>query len=406
MVRIATLTQPLAMAVRSDDAALYVAEKGGRVVAIRGGTIDPTPVLDISSKVSNGGEQGLLGIAFSPDGQYLYVSYTDVSGNTNIVQYSMGGGRSVVGSARRVLFVSQPYANHNGGNIAFGPDGDLYLAGRAGVRPEIWAYGLRNPWRFSFDRLTGDLWIGDVGQNTWEEVDFQADGSKGGQNYGWSCFEGDHGYKSCRPKNAVGPINEYNHDTGGCVVTGGYVYRGSAIPDLEGAYVFADYCSGVMTALAQSGGRIVQKKVLATKLMEVDLFPRVLADVPDPEISRQPVEGEPPRVAQAVRPDLRTDPGSAGESGSETTIGTPVSPPARRSGISGIWPSRGTPRVSAASRPPPSPKIAVRSPQWGQMKNDMFSITPHTWRRVRSAIFPARSATFRAASCGVVTTSI
>src|SRR6266705_2506428 len=127
MVRIATLTQPLAMAVRSDDAALYVAEKGGRVVAIRGGTIDPTPVLDISSKVSNGGEQGLLGIAFSPDGQYLYVSYTDVSGNTNIVQYSMGGGRSVVGSARRVLFVSQPYANHNGGNIAFGPDGDLYL---------------------------------------------------------------------------------------------------------------------------------------------------------------------------------------------------------------------------------------------------------------------------------------
>ena len=318
MVRIATLTQPLAMAVRSDDAALYVAEKGGRVVAIRGGTIDPTPVLDISSKVSNGGEQGLLGIAFSPDGQYLYVSYTDVSGNTNIVQYSMGGGRSVVGSARRVLFVSQPYANHNGGNIAFGPDGDLYLglgdggsegdplgngqalgtllgkliridphpsagkaytipadnpfAGRAGVRPEIWAYGLRNPWRFSFDRLTGDLWIGDVGQNTWEEVDFQADGSKGGQNYGWSCFEGDHGYKSCRPKNAVGPINEYNHDTGGCVVTGGYVYRGSAIPDLEGAYVFADYCSGVMTALAQSGGRIVQKKVLATKLNSIASF--------------------------------------------------------------------------------------------------------------------------------------
>jgi glucose/arabinose dehydrogenase len=318
LVTVAKLSEPLAMAVRPGDDALYFAQKTGKVIAMRNGKVDPTPVLDLSAKTSGGGEQGLLGIAFSPDGSHLYASYTDVNGDTNVVEYAMSGDRANASSARRVLFVPQPYANHNGGDILFGPDGYLYLGlgdggsegdplgsgqdmgtllgkmlridphasggkaytipadnpfvGKPGIKPEIWASGLRNPWRFSFDRLTGDLWIGDVGQNTWEEVDFQPGGSKGGQNYGWSCFEGNHGYKSCRPKNAVGPIYEYNHSTGGCVVTGGYVYRGTAIPALDGAYVFADYCTGVMTALVRRNGRIVGKKVLATNLQSVASF--------------------------------------------------------------------------------------------------------------------------------------
>jgi glucose/arabinose dehydrogenase len=318
LVTVAKLSEPLAMAVRTGDDALYFAQQTGKVIAVRNGKVDPTPVLDLSAKTSGGGEQGLLGIAFSTDGTHLYASYTDSNGDSTVVEYAMSGDRANASSARRVLFVSQPYANHNGGNIAFGPDGYLYLGlgdggsegdplgtgqdmgtllgkmlridphasggkaytipsdnpfvGKSGIKPEIWASGLRNPWRFSFDRLTGDLWIGDVGQNTWEEVDFQPGGSKGGQNYGWSCFEGNHGYKACRPPKALGPIYEYSHSTGGCVVTGGYVYRGSAIPALDGAYVFADYCTGVMTALVQRNGRIVGKKVLATKLQSVASF--------------------------------------------------------------------------------------------------------------------------------------
>jgi glucose/arabinose dehydrogenase len=318
LVTVAKLSEPLAMAVRPGDDGLYFAQKTGKVVAVRNGKVDPTPVLDLSAKTSSGGEQGLLGIAFSPDGTKLYASYTDVNGDTNVVEYAMSGDRANASSARRVLFVSQPYANHNGGNILFGPDGYLYfglgdggsegdplgtgqdmgtllgkmlridphasggkaytippdnpLVGKSGIKPEIWASGLRNPWRFSFDRLTGDLWIGDVGQNTWEEVDFQPGSSKGGRNYGWSCYEGNHGYRSCRPPKAVGAIYEYSHSTGGCVVTGGYVYRGSAITALDGAYVFADYCTGVMTALVQRNGRIVGKKVLATKLQSVASF--------------------------------------------------------------------------------------------------------------------------------------
>ncbi len=318
LVKVAELSEPLAMAVRPGDDALYFAQKTGEVIAVRNGRVDPAPVLNLSAKVTTGGERGLLGICFSPDGSHLYVSYTDLNGNSNVVEYAMDGDRVNVGSARRVLFVSQPFANHNGGNILFGPDGYLYFGlgdggsegdplgngqnmgtllgkmlridphasggnaytippdnpfvGKAGIKPEIWASGLRNPWRFSFDRLTGDLWIGDVGQNTWEEVDFQPGGSKGGQNYGWSCYEGNHPYRSCRPPHAVGPIYEYNHSSGGCVVTGGYVYRGSAIAYLNGAYLFADFCTGALTALVQRGGKIVSSKVLATNLDSVDSF--------------------------------------------------------------------------------------------------------------------------------------
>ena len=250
--RVATLEEPVALAVRPDDPALYIAEKGGRVVAIRNGEVDPTPVLDLSSEVSLGGEQGLLGLTFSPDGDTLYVNFTDVNGDTRIVAYGMSGGRADPASRRAVLFVDQPYTNHNGGNLVFGPDGYLYIGlgdggsggdpqGNApdprhaarqdapdrprahdgapygvpadnpfvqtpGARPEIWAYGLRNPWRFSFDRTTGDLWIGDVGQDAWEEVDLQPASSGGGENYGWNVHGGRPSLRRAgRPPDAVDP---------------------------------------------------------------------------------------------------------------------------------------------------------------------------------------------------------
>ncbi len=295
------------MAVRAGDPALYFVTKSGTVRALRDGRLDPAPVLDISSKVSHGSEQGLLGLAFSPDGRFAYVDYTDRGGDTNVVEYAWRDDRADTASARRVLFVDQPFPNHNGGNLVFGPDGDLYIGmgdggsdygsgdpqgdphrngqdegvllgkmlrieprmpdgslapggrayaipadnpsvGQPGARPEIWAYGLRNPWRFSFDRTAGDLWIGDVGAGLEEEIDVQRAGSPGGENYGWNAVEGTVVYRG-PPADAVGPVYEYNHSFGGCAVTGGYVYRGRAIPDLRGWYVFGDFCLGSVSAL-------------------------------------------------------------------------------------------------------------------------------------------------------------
>jgi glucose/arabinose dehydrogenase len=297
--RVATLEEPVALAVRPGDPALYVAEKPGRVVAIRDGTVDPVPVLDVSSEVSLGGEQGLLGLAFAPDGRFLYVNMTDVDGDTRIAEYAMVDGGADASSRREVLFVDQPYSNHNGGNLVFGPDGYLYIGlgdgGSGGdpqgnaqslqtllgkmlridprpsgdepygipadnpfvetpdARPEIWAYGLRNPWRYSFDRSTGDLWIGDVGQSAWEEVDHQPASSDGGENYGWNVREGSHAYSAGSLFDAVDPVYDYSHSDGGCVVTGGYVYRGAVIPDLVGSYVFADFCLGALEVLRADG---------------------------------------------------------------------------------------------------------------------------------------------------------
>jgi glucose/arabinose dehydrogenase len=319
LVQVATLEQPLAMAVRSGDAGLYVAEKTGRVVVIREGAVDAVPVLDLTGQVSLGGEQGLLGLAFAPNGRYLYVNYTDTNGDTHITEYAMQGGRADVATRREVLFVEQPYSNHNGGNLAFGPDGYLYIglgdggsggdpqgngqsfstllgkmlridprpAGdraygippdnpfvdRAEARPEIWAYGLRNPWRYSFDRETGDLWIGDVGQSAWEEVDLQPSDSSGGENYGWNRMEGDHTYDGADPPaDAVPPVFEYSHDDGGCTVAGGYVYRGEAIPDLAGAYLFADHCLGRLEAIRLEGGRVVDHRVLGPVVPQLSSF--------------------------------------------------------------------------------------------------------------------------------------
>ena len=318
LVEVATLEQPLAMAVRSGDPALYIAQKTGKVVAVRDGRVDPVPVLDLRSQVSLGGEQGLLGIAFSPDGRHMYANYTDVNGDTHVTGYAMRAERADTATRRDVLFVDQPYSNHNGGNLAFGPDGYLYIGlgdggsggdpegngqslstllgkmlridptpfgerpyripednpfvGRADARAEIWAYGLRNPWRYSFDRRTGDLWIGDVGQSAWEEVDVQPADSAGGENYGWNRMEGDHPYGGAEPPaEAIPPVYEYSHDDG-CVVTGGYVYRGEAIPDLVGAYVFADFCGGRIEALRVRDGRVIEHRALGPVVPSLSSF--------------------------------------------------------------------------------------------------------------------------------------
>ena len=297
LTEVASLDGPVAMAVRPGEPGFYVAEKSGRVRRLVDGRVVERPVLDLSLQVSRGYEQGLLGLAWSPDGRFLYVNYTDTDGDTRVVEYEGG-----VGAGRELLFVDQPYANHNGGHLTFGPDGRLWIGlgdggsggdpqgnaqhlgrllgkllridprpagdrpygipadnpfvGRAGSRPEVWAYGLRNPWRFSFDRATGDLWVGDVGQNAWEEVNVVRAGSRGGENYGWPLREGTHPYRGGqRPEGAIEPVHEYSLDGGACAVTGGYVYRGTRLASLLGGrYVFADACVGELQVL-EDGGR-------------------------------------------------------------------------------------------------------------------------------------------------------
>ena len=325
LTTVARLEQPTAVASRRGDDGLYLAEKPGRVRLVRDGNVEATPVLDISGQVRNSGEQGFLGAAFSPDGSRLYVHYTDRAGDGRIVEYTMEGDRADTGTRREILFFDDPFPNHNGGDLVFGPDQMLWIGmgdsgsggdpndnaqslgtlfgkllridprpsggrpytippdnpfvGRDGVRPEIWAYGLRNPWRYSFDRSTGDLWIGDVGQSAWEEIDFVAAGSSGGVNLGWARLEGNHQFKGAAPPGAVGPIHEYR--TGdGCAVTGGYVYRGTRIPGLAGAYLFADYCNGRVIGMRQRDGAQVE-------LDDLDLRTRNLASFgegPDGEV--------------------------------------------------------------------------------------------------------------------------
>jgi glucose/arabinose dehydrogenase len=317
LVPVAELEQPVAMATRPGERTLYVAEQVGRVRAIRGGRLDPDPVVDISGKVTAGGEQGLLGLAFAPDGRYLYLAYTDGNGDHQISELTMGGQRADPGSERSILNFEDPFGNHNGGQLAFGPDDHLYIAfgdgggggdplgsgqslgtlfgkilrvdprpagGRAygvppdnpfvdrdGARPEIWAYGLRNPWRFSFDAATGDLWIGDVGQNAYEEIDFEPAGS-GGRNYGWNRREGRHPFNGGgRPDGAVDPVIEYGRDDG-CTVIGGFVYRGRRIGGLRGAYLYGDYCSGWVRAARTRDGKVLEQRDLGLEVPSLSSF--------------------------------------------------------------------------------------------------------------------------------------
>lgn len=271
---------------------LFVVEQNGRIFIVTPGQPNPSLFMDIAEKLSTGGERGLLGLAFHP--QYskngrFFVNYTRAQdGATVIAEYRVSPDPARADPQETIrLVIPQPYSNHNGGMIAFGPDAFLYIGtgdGGAGGdpenraqdrksllgkflridvdgpppfripadnpfvgqpgQPEIFALGLRNPWRFSFDRQTGDLWAGDVGQNLWEEIDVIAKG----KNYGWRLLEGKHCFnpaKNCESaRQVVPPVTEYSHEQGRCSVTGGYVYRGKRVPSLEGVYVFGDFCTG------------------------------------------------------------------------------------------------------------------------------------------------------------------
>ena len=274
---------------------LFIIEKAGRIRIIENEQLLNEPFLDITDRVgSRGNEQGLLGLAFHPqyeENGWFYVNYTDTNGDTVLARFqvSSDANRSDPGSELRLLGVDQPYPNHNGGALAFGPDGYLYaglgdggaagdpqgnaqsldtLLGKIlrldvdsgepyaipGDNPfgnEIWAYGLRNPWRLSFDTATGDLYIGDVGQGEWEEIDFLAAGSAGGANFGWDHREGAHDYEGGGPADMIDPVAEYSHPEGGCSVSGGYVYRG-AMPEWNGIYLYGDYCTGIIWGLFRS----------------------------------------------------------------------------------------------------------------------------------------------------------
>jgi glucose/arabinose dehydrogenase len=288
-----------------DTARVFVCEQHtGRVeiVELATGNILTTPFITMT--VSTGNEQGLLSMAFHPDyasNGLFYIARTASSGNTRVTEHQVSANPNVGNSAvlRQIVAWNQPFSNHNGGQIAFGPDGYLYVGlgdggsgndpgnraqngsdllgkmlrldvdiaspfippsnpfvGNTSVRDEIWSIGLRNPWRFSFDRATGDLWIGDVGQNAWEEINFQAGSSAGGENYGWRCMEGNHctGMSgcTCNAGSLTDPVHEFNH-SGNCSITGGVVYRGSAIPALQGTYFCADYCSNRIWSMEHNG---------------------------------------------------------------------------------------------------------------------------------------------------------
>ncbi len=278
------------------DERLFIIEKVGRIRVLQGGNLVDFPFLNITDRVgSSGNEQGLLGLAFHPryaENGLFFVNYTDNDGDTVIARFRVTADPNIAdpSSEMVLLRVNQPFANHNGGVLAFGSDGYLYAGlgdgGSAGdpqgnaqsldtqlgkilrldvdsAEPyavpadnpfgnEIWAYGLRNPWRMSFDSQTGDLYIGDVGQGQWEEIDFVSAGSPGGVNFGWKYFEGTHPYDGAPPQGAqlVPPVIEYNHSEG-CSVTGGYVYRGT-MPEWNGIYLYGDYCSGTVWGLIRS----------------------------------------------------------------------------------------------------------------------------------------------------------
>jgi glucose/arabinose dehydrogenase len=298
------LSQPVDI-VHAGDERLFILEKAGRIrILDAAGNLQAEPFLDIVDRVrSSGSEQGLLGLAFHPDyaeNGFFYVNYTNREGDTHISRFQVSAGNPDQAnrtSERVLLEVAQPYSNHNGGDLAFGPDGYLYIGlgdGGSGGDPqnfaqnrqsllgkmlridvdngdpyaippdnpfaetdetldEIWALGLRNPWRFSFDRLTGDLWTADVGQNAWEEVNFQPADSEGGENYGWRCYEGNADFNTggCPAASQLTfPVHVYPHGGPGCrSVTGGYVYRGDDFPNMQGYYIYADFCTGEVWGL-------------------------------------------------------------------------------------------------------------------------------------------------------------
>jgi len=287
----------------SDRLIIYVLEQGGVIRVIENERIRNEPFLDISNKIrTQGSEQGLLGIALDPNfsiNGLFYLNYSNRDGDTVIARYQANEGRytAIPDSEQIILTQNQPYSNHNGGNLVFGPDGFLYIGlgdGGSGGDPElrsqnpetllgkmlrisvqdqemyaipsdnpyqagegraeIWAMGLRNPWRYSFDRLTGDLWIADVGQGNWEEINFTPAKAQPGLNYGWYYREGTHPFKGdpSNPSDLIDPVYEYDHSMGSCSVTGGFVYRGEQLPEWYGVYLFGDFCNGKVWGMLQT----------------------------------------------------------------------------------------------------------------------------------------------------------
>lgn len=307
----------------ANDERMFIVEQAGTIRIMQDGQLRETPFLDIVDRVnSNANEQGLLSVAFHPvyaENGRFFINYTRSDGATVVSRYQVSNDPNVADptSETVLLTIPQPYGNHNGGLVKFGPDGFLYIGmgdgGSAGdpenngqdygtllgsmlridvdngelyavpgsnpfvgndaIRNEIWAGGLRNPWRFSFDRLTGDLFIGDVGQREWEEVSFQAASSPGGENYGWNILEGDVCYISanCQPDNTVLPIFTYTHSQG-CSITGGYVYRGASYPALYGNYLAADYCNGNIWAMVPQADGGWQSALIAGTGIQISSF--------------------------------------------------------------------------------------------------------------------------------------
>jgi glucose/arabinose dehydrogenase len=288
---------------KSEPGRLYVVERSGRIVTLAGGK--RRTFLDIRSRVESGyTEQGLLSLAFHPGyakNHLFYAYYTNKTGDVEIDSFRSRAGRAVASSRKRLLVVNhRANDNHDGGQLEFGPDGRLYagtgdggsggdppnnsqdlsrklgkLLRLSGGRWQIYAYGLRNPWRFSFDRANGDLYIGDVGQDAWEEIDYRPHSATGLANYGWSAYEGRASYKPSRLNRAgtlVGPVQVYSHAGGNCSVTGGYVYRGSAAPSARGRYFYGDYCTGILWSLRISGGKAVDNRRESSHLPSLSSF--------------------------------------------------------------------------------------------------------------------------------------
>ena len=313
------LIKPVAITHAGDGSGrLFITLQGGEILIYKGRQLLSNPFLDVSPLVSTGGERGLLSIAFHPDyanNGFLFLNYTNTDGATVIARYRVSPNPNVVdpASAKILLTIPQPSGNHNGGQLQFGPDGFLYIGmgdggstgdpsnfaqnsatllgkmlridvdtgspytspsdnpfvGNPQARDEIWASGLRNPWRFSFDRLNGDLFIADVGQRNWEEVNFQRAESMGGENYGWRLMEGNHCYEpdaNCNDGSLVLPILEYGHSLGDCSITGGYRYRGTKNPRLYGLYIYGDFCSGRIWGAVEAGS----DQWTAVKLLDTD----------------------------------------------------------------------------------------------------------------------------------------
>lgn len=319
------IDRPVAITNAGDGSGrLFITLRAGHVLIVGSQGLIDTPFLNISSLTTTDGERGLLSIAFHPSYRtngLFYVNYTNLAGDTVIARYHVSVNPDVADpvSAAILLTIPQPFANHNGGQLKFGPDGYLYIGmgdggsggdplnngqnlgtllgkmlridvdgafpyavpadnpflSTPGARPEIWAYGFRNPWRFSFDRQTGDLFIGDVGEASFEEVDFQAAASAGGENYGWRLMEATHCFdpaSNCNDGSLTLPVIEYPHTAGDCSISAGYRYRGTASSSLSGMYFYADFCSGKIWGATETSPGVFSSELLVDTELTITAF--------------------------------------------------------------------------------------------------------------------------------------